>query len=98
MAALNLPGGLLVYTQGEATPKNYVVRHSGKRLEVAALDLSGTLEDVLRRVKRLADRVIALRAEAREWRALLARGLHPIEDCAKSRLCAQTRLAASSRV
>ena len=64
VTALNLPGGLLVYAQGEATTKNYVVRHSGKRLEVAALDLSGRLDDVLKRVNRLADRVKALRAEA----------------------------------
>ena len=64
VTALDLPGSLLVYAQGEATQRDYVVRHSGKRLEVAALDLSGNLEDVLERVKGLADRVWALRAEA----------------------------------
>ena len=52
--ALDLPGGLLVYAQGEADPATYRVRHSGKRLKVAALDLSGALDDVLLRVDDLA--------------------------------------------
>ncbi len=64
--ALDLPGGLLIYAQGEREPGAYTVRHSGKRLEVAALDLSGTLEQVLERVKELADKVSALRGEARQ--------------------------------
>ena len=57
VTALNLPGGLLVYAKGEADTAIYqirnsgTVRHSGKRLEVAALDLSGTLDDVLKRVR-----------------------------------------------
>ena len=63
--ALDLPGGLLVYAKGEADTATYTVRHSGKRLEVAALDLSGTLEQVLERVGDLAGRVWALRSEAR---------------------------------
>ena len=42
--ALDLPGGLLIYAQGERKPSTHTVRHSGKRLEVAALDLSGTLK------------------------------------------------------
>lgn len=62
--ALDLPGGLLVYAEGEADVARYTVRHSGKRLEVAALDLSGTLEAVLGRVAKLADKVRALRGEA----------------------------------
>ncbi len=52
--ALDLPGGLLVYAEGEADTATYQVRHSGKRLEVAALDLSGTLDEVLARVEWLA--------------------------------------------
>ena len=60
--ALDLPGGLLVYAKGE--PATYQVRHSGKRLEVAALDLSGTLDEVLERVGHVASRVRALRDEA----------------------------------
>ena len=60
VSAANLPGGLLVYAQGEVSEKVYCVRHANKRLEVAQLDLSGNLEDVLSRVDRLADRVDAL--------------------------------------
>ena len=63
--ASNLPGGLLIYAKDEAEPREYSVRHAGKRLEVAALDLAGTLEKALVRVKGLSERVIALRDEAR---------------------------------
>ena len=64
VAALDLPGGLLVYAQDEADAVTYEVRHSGKRLEVAALDLSGSLEQALDRVGGLAGKVGALRDEA----------------------------------
>ena len=63
--ALDLPGGLLVYAQGEADTASYVVRHSGERLDVVALDLSGTLDEVLERVRYVAERVRALRDTAR---------------------------------
>ena len=62
--ALDLPGGLLIYAQGEADTTVYEVRHAGKRLEVAALDLSGELNDILARVDMLAEKVRVLRAEA----------------------------------
>ena len=62
--ALDLPGGLLVYAKGEREPATYQVRHSGKRLEVAALDLSGRLGEVLERVGCVANRVRVLRDEA----------------------------------
>ena len=62
--ALDLPGGLLVYAKGEREPATYHVRHSCKRLEVATLDLSGTLDEVLERVGNVAGRVKALRNEA----------------------------------
>ena len=65
VTALDLPGGLLVYAQGEEEPVVHEVRYSGKRLEVAALDLSGSLEEVLDRVRGLAGKVRALRDEAR---------------------------------
>ncbi len=68
VTAVDLPGGMLVYAQGEADAATYKVRDSGKRLEVAALDLSGTLDDVLGRIERLADRIRALRDEARGLR------------------------------
>ena len=66
--ALDLPGGLLVYAQGEAADVTYTVRHSGKRLEVAAVDLSGSIDDILRSVAVLAERVKSLRDEARRVR------------------------------
>ena len=62
--ALDLPGGLLIYAQGEADETVYEVRHSGKRLEVAALDISQGLDDILARIEVLASRIRALRAEA----------------------------------
>ena len=43
VTALDLPGGMLVYAKGEAEPVVHTVRHTGKRLEIAALDLSGRL-------------------------------------------------------
>ena len=63
--ALDLPGGLLVYAQGEVDDEFYEVRHSGRRLQVASLDLAGTLEDVLKKVRRIADQVVLLRDAAR---------------------------------
>ena len=66
--ALDLSGGLLIYAKGEREPATYTVRHSAKRLEVTALDLSGTLEDVLASVGELARKVRKLRDEARKLR------------------------------
>ena len=63
--ALDLPGGLLVYAGGEAEDVVHQVRHAGKRLEVAALDLSGTIGDLQARIRELAVRVRALRCEVR---------------------------------
>ena len=65
VTALDLPGGMLIYAQGREEPVVHEVRYSGKRLEVAALDLSGSLEQVLDRVGALAGKVRALRDEAR---------------------------------
>ena len=62
--ALSLPGGLLIYAKGERDPRVYTVRNSDKRLEVAALDLSGTLDEALELVGELAERVRALRPAA----------------------------------
>ena len=64
ITALNLPGGMLVYAKDKAENRVYRVRHTGKAIEVASLDLSGRLEDILADVGRLAGRVRALRDEA----------------------------------
>ena len=66
--ALNLPGGMLIYAEGEAESRTYTVRHFRKRLEVAALDLSGGLDETLKRVRRLAARVLQLSNQARSPR------------------------------
>ena len=63
--ALNLPGGLLVYAKGEAELVEYEVRHCGKRLEVATIDLAGSIEAIRLSIDRLAARVRKLRDEAR---------------------------------
>ena len=68
VAALGLPGGMLIYAKGEAKPVVHKIRHSDKRLEVAALDLSGSLDEILARVRCLAEQVRALRDEARGLR------------------------------
>ena len=61
--ALDLPGGMLVYAGGEAEEVVHQVRHAGKRLEVAALDLSGTIGDLQGGIRKLAQRIRALRCE-----------------------------------
>ncbi len=68
VTALDLPGGLLIYAQGETDTATYDVRDSDKRLEVAALDLRGSLDAVLARVDGLADRIRELRDEAQGLR------------------------------
>ena len=55
--AADLPSGMLVYAAGEDEPGEYKIKHAGKTIEVASLDLSGTPEDILGEVSRLADRV-----------------------------------------
>ena len=62
--ALNLPGGLLVYAQGEADDAAHVVRHACKRLQVSVLDLSGTIDELRGRIQELAERVRGLRRAA----------------------------------
>ncbi len=64
VTALDLPGGLLIYAQGEDDPASHRVRHSGKLLEVEALDLSGTPAALLARIDQLADQARTLRAAA----------------------------------
>lgn len=64
VTAADLPGGMLIYAKGEADTGCYKVRHCGKVLKVAALDLSGSLDAVLGRVKELAGEIRAMRDEA----------------------------------
>lgn len=69
VSALDLPGGMLIYAKGEADPVTHQVRHSRKQLEIAALDLSGNLDEVLNRVKDIAGRVRAMRQATQRHRA-----------------------------
>ncbi len=55
--ALDLPGGLLIYANGEAEAATYKIRNSCKQLEVVALDLSGTLEQILEHVNKIARKI-----------------------------------------
>ena len=55
--ALDLPGGTLIYAKGEAEPRNYRVKHAGKRLSVTSLDISRPLEEVLEQVRDIARRL-----------------------------------------
>lgn len=57
----DLPSGLLIYAQGEEAPTVYAVRHAGKRLEVMAVDLSGSPEQVLAEVGNVAGRIRKMR-------------------------------------
>ena len=50
--ALDLPGGLLVYARGEADPATYRVRNAGTRLEVVAVDLGGSLDELRASIRR----------------------------------------------
>ena len=68
ITALDLQGGMLIYAEGKARPVVHEIRHSGKRLEVAALDLSGSLDKILARVRCIAKRIQTLRDEARRMR------------------------------
>ena len=63
--ALNLPGGILIYAEGEGEPATHTIRHSGKRLTVETLNLSKPLECILSDVKKLAHRIESLRNQAR---------------------------------
>ena len=67
--AADLPSGLLVYAAGEDEPRSYQIRHAEKTIEVASLDLSGTPEEILDEVGRLADRVRSHRHSLRARRA-----------------------------
>lgn len=66
--ALDLPGGLLIYAQGEADDVVHRVRHTGKQLEIATLDLSGRIDSLQAEIGKLAERVRSLRRSAIELR------------------------------
>ncbi len=56
--AAKLSSGLLVYA-GKGESSAHKIKHAGKTIEVASLDLAGTPEEILAEVRRLAERVRA---------------------------------------
>jgi len=54
VVATNLSAGLLIYAAGEAAPSIHTVRHLGKELHVAALDLSVAPEEIDAQMVQLA--------------------------------------------
>lgn len=62
--ALDLPGALLIYAQGEADPSPYYVCHAHKQLEVTAIDLAGSIKDIRASIGELARKVHAVKAMA----------------------------------
>ena len=62
---LDLPGGLLIYAKGERPPDTYRARNARKRLEIAEVDLSGDVDELLPRIDELARRVQCLRDASR---------------------------------
>ena len=63
--ALGLPGGMLIYAEGDPRPVIHEIVHSNKRLEVTALDLSKRFDQLLGEVRDVAVRIKELRDEAR---------------------------------
>ena len=57
--AADLPSGLLVYAAGEEAAAIHEVEHASKTIEVATLDLTGTPDEMLAEVGRLAETVKA---------------------------------------
>ena len=54
----------------EADDAAYEVRHCGKRLCVASLNIAGTLDETLKNVRRIAEKIIQLRKDAARSRGI----------------------------
>jgi len=55
--AANVDYGLLIYAAGEGEPASHRVSQLGKMLEVIALDVSGSPDDILQEVKKIAHKI-----------------------------------------
>ena len=64
VTAFDLPGGLLIYAEGERQCDSFRVRNAEKRLEIAEVNLAGDVDELLRRIDQLAERVQSLRRDA----------------------------------
>ena len=59
--AADLPAGLLIYAHGDTNPTVHTVRHVGKRLQIMAVDLSGSPQQILTEVAQTANRIRSIR-------------------------------------
>ena len=59
--AADLPGGILIYAQGERPEATYTVRHAGKTLDVVTLSLQGEPDGILHQIDAVALRIRDLR-------------------------------------
>lgn len=57
IVALGLPSGMLIYASGEGEPGQHDVVNLGRQIHVEWLDVSGSPEDILTSVRRLAQRI-----------------------------------------
>lgn len=64
VVAADLPAGLLIYAKGEREPAVHTVRQLGRKLEVVAFDLEGSIEALDRQLREVARRVRDLEREA----------------------------------
>ena len=55
--AADLPSGLLIYAGGEDEHAEYPINYAVKIIEIATLELSGTPEEIVGDVGRLAERI-----------------------------------------
>lgn len=62
--ATGLPGGILIYAAGEASPTTHRVKHTGTELVVRILDVRGHPAEVLGRVRELAQDIAEMKARA----------------------------------
>ncbi len=84
--ALDLPGGMLIYAEGEA-PVPCRVRNSGKLLDTFALDLTGTADELLASVAALGLCVRALREQPWVNRAAWSTSDHGANAQLDARVC-----------
>ena len=59
--ALDLPGAMLIYAEGEAEAVTHRVLHADKWIDVVAVDLSGEIDELRATVRKLAERIRARR-------------------------------------
>ena len=63
MVAADLPGGLLIYAAGEGEDATHDVIHIGRQLMVEKMDLSGSMDQIMGRIKSIAEHVRSRRRQ-----------------------------------